>query len=94
MPWRDGIVITAAEDGDLCLVDVASMRVVHRQRYNPDAQPGLNGLALHGDLLLATNCTVGTGERNLWLYRINRAGLTLLDSRYVATSPEVPDCSA
>lgn len=91
VPWRDGIVITAAEDGDLCLVDVASMRVVHRQRYNPDAQRGLNGLALLDNLLLATNCTVGTGEHNLWLYRISRSGLTLLDSRYVATSPDVAD---
>ena len=91
VPWRDGIVITAAEDGDLCMVDVATMSVLLRQRYSPDAQRGLNGLAILGDLLLATNCTVGTGERNLWLYRIGATGFTLLDSRYVASAPEVPD---
>ncbi len=91
VPWRDGIVITAAEDGDLCLVDVRSMRVIHRQRYNPAAQRGLNGLAVFGDLLLATNCTVGTAEHNAWLYRITASNLTLLDSRYLATDPKIAD---
>ncbi|MEI6780014.1 MAG: hypothetical protein WCQ21_03750, partial [Verrucomicrobiota bacterium] len=61
VPWREGIVVTGAEDGDLCLVSVRIRTIFHRQRYNPAAQRGINGLALLGDLLLVSNCTVGTG---------------------------------
>ncbi|MEI7940712.1 MAG: hypothetical protein WCK27_28890, partial [Verrucomicrobiota bacterium] len=61
VPWREGTVVTGAEDGDLCLVSVRSRTIFHRQRYNPTAQRGINGLALLGDLLLVSNCTVGTG---------------------------------
>ena len=91
VPWREGIVVTGAEDGDLCLVSVRIRTIFHRQRYNPAAQRGINGLALLGDLLLVSNCTVGTGEPNLWLFRVTTSGFTLLDSKYLATAPDVPD---
>lgn len=89
--WRNGIVITGAEDGDLCMVNMSTGQILHRQRYNPTAQRGINGLALLGDLLLVSNCTVGTSEPNLWLYRITDSGMELLDSRYIATAPDIPD---
>lgn len=89
--WKDSLVITGAEDGDLCLLDILSGQILFRARYNPAAQRGINGLAIAGDRLLVTNCVVGTGERNLWLYRLSERNLTLLDSRYVVSNPAVGD---
>ena len=88
--WRDGLVVTGDEDGDLCLLDVFSGRILTRTRYNPTAQRGINGLSIRGDLLLVTNCTVGTDEPNLSLFRIEPDRLTRLDSRYVVSSASLP----
>jgi len=90
VPWKNQIVITGAEDGDICMVDMSSGKILHRQRYNPTASRGINGLALLGDFLLVSNCTVGTNEPNLWLYRVTDSGITLLDSRYVTTALTIP----
>lgn len=89
--WRDGIVITGDEDGDLCMIDILSGRILHRIRYNMDAQRGINGLAICGDQLLVTNCVVGTKEHNFWLFHLDRDGFTPVVSRYVCTSPVLPD---
>ncbi len=88
--WRDGLVVTGGEDGDLCLLDVFSGRILARTRYNPTARRGVNGLSIRGDLLLVTNCTVGTDEPNLSLFRIEADRLTRLDSRYVVSSAALP----
>ena len=89
--WRNGIVITGAEDGDLCLVDIVAGKVIFRMRYNPTAQRGINGLALSGELLLVTNCVVGASEHNLWLYRLATGRIALLDSVYVVTDSALSD---
>ena len=89
--WHDGIIITGDEDGDLCMIDIVAGKILQRTRYNPDAQRGINGLAVLNDSLFVTNCVVGTGEKNLWLYHLDDTGFELQDSRYVISSPEIPD---
>lgn len=89
--WYDGIIITGDEDGDLCMIDIVAGKIIQRTRYNPDAQRGINGLAILNDSLLVTNCVVGTGEKNLWLYHLDDTGFMLQDSRYLVSSPEIPD---
>lgn len=32
--WKNDLVITASEDGDLCLIHPILSRIIHRQRYN------------------------------------------------------------
>jgi WD40 repeat protein len=78
--WKNDLVITASEDGDLCLVDFIKNQVKHRQRYNQTAKRGINDIAILGDYLLLSNCSVGTADKNLWLYRIERENFTCLDS--------------
>ncbi|MGH7499716.1 MAG: hypothetical protein ACREL3_12795 [Gemmatimonadales bacterium] len=68
--WHNGVVVTAAEDGDLCLVNVRSGVVLARVRYNTAAQRGVNDVALLGNLLLVANCSVGDDDQNLWLFRL------------------------
>jgi hypothetical protein len=69
--WRDDTVVTGSEDGDLCLVRVPSGEVTCRRRYNPNAQRGVNDLALLDDLLLVGACSVGRDDSNTWLFRID-----------------------
>ena len=70
VPWRDGLVVTGSEDGDLCVVDVPLGRVVHRIRYNPDATRGINDVAIAGDTLVVANCSVGRDDRNCWAFAL------------------------
>src|SRR3954447_21412370 len=72
--WGGGAVVTGAEDGDLCVVEIPSGRVRSRRRYNPDAQRGINSIAVAGDTLLVANCSVGRDDSNAWLYRIEPPG--------------------
>jgi WD40 repeat protein len=79
--WKDGIVITGSEDGDICAVSVPDGEVLTRTKYNPSARRGINYLDLHEDYLLLANCAVGKEDKNTWLYQINADNsLTLLDS--------------
>lgn len=77
--WRDGLVLTGAEDGDLCLVDVTDGHILCRRRYNPDARRGINDVALLGDTALVGGCSVGSADSNTWAFSLDlAAGLTPL----------------
>ena len=78
--YQDGIAITGAEDGDLCLIEIPDGKILCRQRYNPKAQRGINSLSIDGDLLLVGNCSVGKSDKNLWLWTAQGTNLTASDS--------------
>lgn len=79
-PWRNGMVISGSEDGDLVAFDARTGKLLFRQRYSPIAERGINGISLAGDKLLVVNCAVGSKDRNLWLYKVGEEGFSLLDS--------------
>lgn len=78
--WKPGFVVTGSEDGDICLVDVVEGAIVARMRYNESAQRGINDIDSCGDHLLLSNCSVGSADKNLWLYQITDDGFHLLDT--------------
>ncbi|MAD79714.1 MAG: hypothetical protein CMJ50_02560 [Planctomycetaceae bacterium] len=71
-------VISVAEDGDICLLEVPSGKILSRRRYNASAQRGLNDVAVLGDLIAVVNCAVGDADNNLWIYRIAGNSLDLV----------------
>ncbi|AKF84850.1 hypothetical protein MFUL124B02_05440 [Myxococcus fulvus 124B02] len=73
--WRDGVVITGSEDGDLVMLQLPQGNVLARKRYNPSAQRGINGLAILDDHLVAVACSVGPSDKNTWLFRVRPAEL-------------------
>ncbi|MBQ0041504.1 MAG: hypothetical protein KBS56_05690 [Clostridiales bacterium] len=76
----EGKVVTCAEDGDICLVDVNKREIINRIRYrNNNPKRGMNYLYYDNGYLLTTNCTVGK-EENLNLYKIENDDITMLDS--------------
>jgi hypothetical protein len=88
VPGAGSVVVTGAEDGDLCLIDVLDGKVLWRGRYNKSAKLGINSLARDGDRLLVANCSVGTTDRNLWLFRIGDSKIEPLDSANLVKSPD------
>lgn len=80
VPWREGRLVAASEDGDIVGIDVAAGREVFRRRYNPGAQRGINDLAIAGDWLLVANCAVGATDRNLWLFDLSSGQPVLSDA--------------
>jgi len=81
VPWEKNHIITASEDGDICLIDIASKKIIHRQRYDSNASRGINHLALHGNYLLLANCPSDFSEKNLWLYKIDDDRFIAIDSK-------------
>jgi hypothetical protein len=71
VPGRAGRLIAGSEDGDLTVIDIAAAKVVFRARYSESAQRGINAIAVEGDVLAVVNCAVGSGDRNLWLFKID-----------------------
>jgi hypothetical protein len=78
--WKHGIVISASEDGDLCMIRVPDGTLLARVRYNAAAQRGINSVALWNEYLVVANCSIGANDRNLWLYKIDVDGLRPLHS--------------
>lgn len=78
--WKNGIVATGAEDGDICLLSVPDGKILTRIRFNPAAQRGINSLSIFKDYLIVANCSVGPNDKNLWLYRLENSQITLIDS--------------
>jgi hypothetical protein len=68
-----GYVVTGSEDGDLCVIRVPDGVILSRTVYNPQAQRGINSLAVDAGRLLVANCAVGTADQNLWFYTIDMA---------------------
>lgn len=85
VPWKDGLVLLGSEDGDLTQLRLRLVGhgvdavVIHRARFSPTAQRGINGLALSGDLLSVTSCTVGRTP-NLHLLRVEPGRFISLDA--------------
>ncbi|QSQ11033.1 hypothetical protein [Myxococcus landrumensis] len=92
--WRDGIVITGAEDGDLVMIQVPQGNVLTRKRYNASAQRGINGLALLDDHLVAVACSVGASDKNTWLFRVHPAELQSQGSVDLKQDPSMPQSFA
>jgi hypothetical protein len=95
--WKDGIIATGGEDGDLTLTRISDGAVVTRIRYNPNAQRGINAISVDADYLLVANCSVGATDKNLWLYRIGPSQITPLSSVNLEQNhslPQVFDFSA
>jgi WD40 repeat protein len=88
--WKNGIVATGAEDGDICLVSVADGKILTRMRYNQTAQRGINALSIFGDYLALANCSVGPADKNVWLYKLSRNKITLLDSVNLIKDTSLP----
>lgn len=69
-----GLVVSGSEDGYLSVVYAPYGRIVSQTVYNPNAQRGINAIALDasGDLLVA-NCAVGPTDKNLWYFTLSSA---------------------
>jgi len=87
---KGGMVVTCAEDGDVCLVEIPVGKVLTRIRYNPKAQRGINSLSISGDYILLANCSVGPDDKNLWLYQIQDGRVKLLDSANLVKDTKRP----
>ena len=70
VPLPGGKVVTGSEDGDIVLYDVLSDKTLARMRYSASAQRGINSLSIMDDYLLLANCSVGSSDKNLWLYKV------------------------
>ena len=84
-------VVTGSEDGDLCVLEIPSGRIMSRTVYNPTAQRGINSIATYGQNLLVANCSVGPNDKNLWYYWINNDwSITLRSSTNLKVNPTAP----
>jgi hypothetical protein len=88
--WSNGIVLSGSEDGDIVAFAPAHGRILYRQRYNPSAQRGINGISILGDYLILANCSVGPADKNLWLYKITKTELKLLDAINLVVDSSLP----
>jgi WD40 repeat protein len=79
VPWGTN-AIAGSEDGDLVGVSIPDGREIFRLRYNPAAQRGINSVSILGNWLLVTNCSVGSADKNLWLYDLSATPPVLRDS--------------
>ncbi len=80
VPWENGTIITGSEDGDICIISVPHGVILKRMRYNPMAQRGINAMSICKDYLALVNCSVGTDDKNLWLYKVGTNQIVTLDS--------------
>jgi hypothetical protein len=87
-----GYVVTGSEDGDLCVIEIPSGKILSRTVYNPNAQRGINSIATLGQNLLVANCSVGPNDKNLWYYWINSDdwSISLRDSTNLKVNPDAP----
>jgi hypothetical protein len=92
--WKDNLVVTGSEDGDLVLLRITDGQVLVRERYNPAAQRGINGLAILGDYLTAVVCSVGSSDQNTWLFRVENSDFVSLDSIDVKQNLALPQSFA
>jgi WD40 repeat protein len=88
--WKNGIVVTGSEDGDICLVSVPRGEILTRTRYNTSAQRGINSLSICGDYLTLANCSVGQSDKNLWLYKLSGNMVSALDSVNLIKDTSLP----
>ncbi len=80
VPFKNDLVILGSEDGDISIYKVSTGDVLIRKRYNQDAKRGINSMSYDDGYLLLGNCSVGSNDKNLWLYKINEKTIQLIDS--------------
>lgn len=87
-----GYVVTGSEDGDLCVLEIPSGKILSRTVYNPNAQRGINSIATLGQELLVANCSVGPDDFNLWYFWIDTSSwsITLRDRANLKVNPDAP----
>lgn len=78
--WKNGIITTGSEDGDLVLVKIPEGTILSRLRFNQSAERGINSISINDDYLVVANCAVGRSDKNMWLYRIDQDHIVPLDS--------------
>jgi hypothetical protein len=78
--WKDGMIVTGAEDGDICLISYPDGLIKARLRYNQKAQRGINQLSLYNNYLFLANCSVGSEDKNFWLYKLQDNRIIPIDS--------------
>lgn len=88
--WRGDRVVAGSEDGDLVGLELRGGREVFRARYNADAMRGINSLSLAGEQLLVANCSVGTGDKNIWLFDLSTGRPVLRDAENLVLDTQRP----
>lgn len=89
-----GQLVSGSEDGDLVLIklgpslDALQPEVSAKVRYSPTAKRGINGLALWGEWLAVTNCSVGERDTNLHLWRVLPGQLLPMQSLLLRSEPQ------
>jgi WD40 repeat protein len=85
-------VVTGSEDGFISVVNAFSGQILTQTVFNPNAQRGINSIALTrtGELLVA-NCSVGPSDYNLWYYEIDSSYVPKLrDQANLKVNPTAP----
>ncbi len=82
--WNGSTLVTGSEDGDLVGISLPEGKETFRVRYNPKAQRGINSISVTGDWLLVANCSVGSADKNLWLFDLKSGAPTLSDAENFA----------
>ncbi len=87
--WKDNMIISGSEDGDIALISIPDGKVIARMRYNPSAQKGgICSIAIKDDYLILGSYAADQNDRNLFLYKLNRSVMpTYLDSAYFTQDP-------
>jgi len=87
-----GVVTAGSEDGYVTMLQVPSGTILSQTVFNPDAQRGINAIAIEGDRLLVANCAVGPSDHNFWYYSIDRTNwsITLLDNADLVINTSLP----
>ncbi len=88
--YKDELVVTGAEDGDLCLLSIPDLTIIDRKKYNKSAERGINTVSVVGEWVLAGNCPMSVFESNLWRFRIENQTIVPVDSTRLAFSPNDP----
>jgi hypothetical protein len=104
-PWNDhtiedvvladantGVVAAGSEDGYVTMMVATTGKILSQTVFNPQAQRGINALAINGELLLVANCAVGPTDCNLWYFAFSRStwALKLLDKANLAINKSLP----
>jgi hypothetical protein len=88
-------VVTAADNGDLCVVDPVAGALLSRTRYDQNAQRGLNDVSTLGNYVVTVNCAVGSTQPNVWLFQVQADySLTLVDSKILREDSSLPQVFA
>jgi Amino-transferase class IV len=88
-------ILTAANNGDLCVIDPVAGMLFSRTRCDQNAQRGLNDVSALGDYVITVNCAVGSTQPNLWLFQVQADySLKLLDSKVLREDSSLPQAFA